>query len=74
MKKENKILLKAFFIAGLSFAIAMAFYGYLTEERHLFLKFIVHFILFGSTMGILARRKYLKEKHSALDNKQKKDK
>ncbi|WP_424494196.1 hypothetical protein [Salinimicrobium sp. GXAS 041] len=73
MKKENKILLKTFFIAGLSFAIAMAFYGYWIDDDHLIWKFIIHFVLFGLTIGFLARRNYLKKQPSVENNEERKE-
>tara|TARA_A100001518_G_C1147807_1_gene7623 strand:- start:221 stop:430 length:210 start_codon:yes stop_codon:yes gene_type:complete len=68
MKKENRILLKTFFTAGIFFACGMALYGYLNEDNYLIWKFIIHFILFGLTMGILARKIYLKKKNEVDSN------
>ena len=73
MKEENKILLKTFFTAGFFFACGMALYGYLNDDNHLIWKFLIHFILFGLTMGILARRNYLKKRNETDSNERNTD-
>ena len=73
MKKENKILIKTFFTAGIFFACGMALYGYWNEDEHLIWKFLIHFILFGLTMGILARRNYIKKNNENESNEYKKE-
>ena len=73
MKKENGRLFNTFFIAGTLFAIGMAIYGYLNGEENLFWKFLIHFVLFGFTLGLLARRNYLKKQKKLDSNEQKED-
>jgi len=61
MKEENKVLVKTFLTSGLIFAIIMAVYEYLIDDNHIILKFIIHFLLFGTAMGLVARRNYKKK-------------
>lgn len=63
MKDENKILIKTFLISGLIFALGMAGFYHLVEGGNFQLwRFLFHFIIFGSVMGILARKNYRKKK------------
>lgn len=48
-------------IAGSIFAGTMAVYGYLIDDQHMISKFIIHFLLFGLGMGLVARRNYRKK-------------
>ena len=61
MKEENKILLKTFISSGLIFASSMAIYGYFADDEFLVWRFIAHFLLFGITMGFIARKNHRKK-------------
>ncbi|HKJ47924.1 MAG TPA: hypothetical protein VJ973_02485 [Christiangramia sp.] len=71
MKEENKILLKTFISSGLIFASTMAIYGYFADDEFLVWRFIAQFLLFGITIGFIARknhRKKLKEEANKHKN------
>jgi len=61
MKKENKVLLKQFFISGSMFAVLMAGFYYILEDKFEIWRFLFHFITFGLIMGILSRKNYIKK-------------
>lgn len=68
MKEENKIFLKTFLTSGIFFASGMELFAYLNEDKHLIWKFVIHFLVFGFTMGILARRNYRKKNKEIESN------
>lgn len=71
MKKENSIFLRTFFTAGIFFASGMAIFGYFNEDSFLIWKFIIHFVLFGTVMGFLARKKHIqKERETGASQEQ----
>ena len=73
MNKANDILIRTFFFAGTFFAVGMAIYGYFNEEENLIWKFIIHFFLFGCTMGILARRNHIKKQKELNSDDEKRE-
>jgi hypothetical protein len=66
MKEENKVALKAFFIAGFVFAIVIAgFYVIVDGEPFFSWKLLFHFITFGALMAFLTRKNHLKNKNES---------
>jgi uncharacterized membrane protein len=64
MKKElrsKKDIVRQAAISGFIFAIVMAIFDFFSEAPFSFLKFIVHFLVYGLIMGFLFRYKRTKQ-------------
>lgn len=64
MKKEKrplKEIIKTGIISGLVFACVMAIFDYFSKEPFSFLKFVIHFIIFGAVMSAFFKYKYTKK-------------
>lgn len=66
MKEENKVSLKAFFIAGFVFAAFTAGFSVLVDGEPFFSwKLLFHFITFGAFMAFLTRKNYRKNQNES---------